>query len=515
MEKEDSSSSSCSSEEDRISNLPDSLIHHILSFLFTEEAVQTCVLSRRWRFIWTSMSVLKFNGESHYPESDCDDDDDRQVITTNRCIKFVDQVLSLRDNSDIQRFHLNCIRYYLNGNAQFYKCIDRWIATAASHNLQEVHIEASPYGNFEIPLSLCTCKSLKKLVLELTGIAYFDSKIILPHTMSLPQLKSLCLSLDDISFIDEELTNVFFSSFPSLESLIMDMGFLGFGDINLLMSLPKLRHLRFHSWNNESNTEVKLNAPSLSSFIFYGYLSTNFTLTNLSSLVTADIRTYVKNEDEVPGTFDIRGEKKEIYAQRMMGLLSGIRNVKILMLNRSFLKALGGAPDTLKAQHLEFYNLQRLELQAYLSRDCLQSIFYLIKISPNIESLFLQIFQHNCDKPPAYPFCHEVKINPENIGDYWDPELSLPCMICHLKFVEVKGLRGCVNELKFLDILLKHATVLGKVVLASHSIEQDPQWKKRMKFFCKMLLMYPRASENLSSAKFEQGDFFRHILLSN
>ncbi|KAI3838002.1 hypothetical protein MKX03_013794 [Papaver bracteatum] len=252
--------------------------------------------------------------------------------------------------------------------------------------------------------------------------------------MSLPQLKSLFLSLADIAFIDEEQTNVFFSIYMKL---------FGFGNIKLHMSLPKLGQFRFDSSNDETNAKVELNAPSLSSFIFDGYLlSTNFTLTNISSLVTVDINIHVKGEDEVIGTLEICGEKKEIYAQRTMGILRGIHNVKVLTLNQDFLK---------------------------------------------------------------------VKINPENIGDYWDPELSLPCMICHLKFIEVKGLRGCVNELKFLEILLKHATVLEKVILASYSTKKDSETKQRMKKFFKMLLMFPRASENLSSAKFEQGDFLLQV----
>ncbi|KAI3836248.1 hypothetical protein MKX03_018027 [Papaver bracteatum] len=278
------------------------------------------------------------------------------------------------------------------------------------------------------------------------------------------------------------------------------------------MSHIPLRHGQlhiFHSQNRKSNTEIKLNAPSLSSFIFDGYLSTNFTLTNLSSIVTVDIKMHIKRVDKVPRTFDIREKMKEIYAKRTMGILRGIRNVRVLSLNHIFLKALGGVPDTLEAQHLEFYNLQRLELQTYLSRDCLQSVFYLIMISPNIESISLQI--HNYDKPPAYPFCDElffnhynfsciVKINPENIGDYWDPELSLPCII--IKFIEVKGLRGCVNELKFLEILLKHATVLEKVALAS-STKQDSLREKRMTKFREILQMFPIASENISCANFE------------
>src|SRR5690349_5021464 len=42
-------------EEDRISNLPDSVVCHILSRLQTRDAVATSVLSRNWRYKWTSI----------------------------------------------------------------------------------------------------------------------------------------------------------------------------------------------------------------------------------------------------------------------------------------------------------------------------------------------------------------------------------------------------------------------------------------------------------------------------
>ena len=35
--------------EDRLSDRPDCLIHHILSFLEKKDAIQTSVLSKRWR----------------------------------------------------------------------------------------------------------------------------------------------------------------------------------------------------------------------------------------------------------------------------------------------------------------------------------------------------------------------------------------------------------------------------------------------------------------------------------
>ncbi|EAY94235.1 hypothetical protein OsI_16008 [Oryza sativa Indica Group] len=44
--------------EDRLSELPDCLLHDILSHLKARQVVQTCVLSRRWRHLWRSVPRL-------------------------------------------------------------------------------------------------------------------------------------------------------------------------------------------------------------------------------------------------------------------------------------------------------------------------------------------------------------------------------------------------------------------------------------------------------------------------
>ncbi|GKV41279.1 hypothetical protein SLEP1_g48832 [Rubroshorea leprosula] len=53
-------------EVDRISNLPDSIIHHILSFLLAEDAVKTGVLSKRWKYLWTCAPKLTFRHNPHH-----------------------------------------------------------------------------------------------------------------------------------------------------------------------------------------------------------------------------------------------------------------------------------------------------------------------------------------------------------------------------------------------------------------------------------------------------------------
>jgi len=72
-------------KEDRLSDLPDYVILHILSFLDTRRAVQTCILSKRWNNLWKHLPSLILR-PSYF----------RTIKSFN---KFVPRILSLRNAS--------------------------------------------------------------------------------------------------------------------------------------------------------------------------------------------------------------------------------------------------------------------------------------------------------------------------------------------------------------------------------------------------------------------------------
>jgi hypothetical protein len=49
---------------DRISELPDPILSHILSFLPTKLAATTSILSKRWKSVWHSVLTLDFDDET-------------------------------------------------------------------------------------------------------------------------------------------------------------------------------------------------------------------------------------------------------------------------------------------------------------------------------------------------------------------------------------------------------------------------------------------------------------------
>lgn len=183
--------STFSEKVDRISDLPDALIHHILSFRDMTYAIDTSYLSRRWRNVWKSLPILNldsFRFLRNYEEGE------RWLAGF---LDFVDRVLLFRDDSDIRRFELDLLK------GEYKDCpkcdiitgrVHTWMHALVRRNIQEVsigiYLDMSLF--IHIPQCLLNCKSLTSLELVMKG--KHRSAVILPkYSMHLPSLKSLVL----------------------------------------------------------------------------------------------------------------------------------------------------------------------------------------------------------------------------------------------------------------------------------------------------------------------------------
>ncbi|XP_045801101.1 F-box/FBD/LRR-repeat protein At3g14710-like isoform X2 [Trifolium pratense] len=142
---------------DIISDLPNHIIGSILSFLPTKVAVRTCVLSKRWKNLWTFVRELSFQDHFH-----------RIKIKKMQFVQFVYRVLRHLDSSMIDSFSLSLCYNYAH--------IKEWISLVLSRKVKKVYLEAQSkhqYQEFptkkkkEFPTnSLFECQYLQELCLK-------------------------------------------------------------------------------------------------------------------------------------------------------------------------------------------------------------------------------------------------------------------------------------------------------------------------------------------------------------
>lgn len=130
-------------KEDRISLLPDSLLHHILSVLNIKRVVQTCVLSNRWKTLWTHIPTLNFVHHHFYSSSD---------HAKEKSFKhFVLRVLSEHRGE-----HIKKLTYFGHKDEVF--LIESLICYAQCHNVREIYINTyyTRFDNWKHCLSTCS-----------------------------------------------------------------------------------------------------------------------------------------------------------------------------------------------------------------------------------------------------------------------------------------------------------------------------------------------------------------------
>lgn len=275
--------------EDRISALPDAILCHILSFLVTRDAVQTCLVSHRWNNVWTSVPNLHVSVSSKYNL-------DEHV----RHAGFVDRVLLFRSLSNIYKFRLVCI-----GIEDYFDRIDAWVCTAIRRSVVELELDlyttpsSSHTGCLKLPTSLFICSTLVVLKLVLTD----HVTAIPPNSSCFPSLKYLDVFVHYPVAVDS-VAKLFSCSYPALEHLNIHGNLGRLGDdkvLNLNICAPKLKRLQIRfcavpeddPYATDGGYEYKIfvnaNVPNLEKFDVK-YLLASYSLKNAKSLSTVEIK---------------------------------------------------------------------------------------------------------------------------------------------------------------------------------------------------------------------------------
>lgn len=200
---------------DGISELPDSLLAHILSYLPTKSAVKTSVLSKSWRFIWREVTFeLDLNAADFLRY---EDDSSLVSLLNNRSflrkfkIKYDSSVRTKRKRGESRKVNKSGKR------------VMEWIAEAVHRGVKHLDVEdkASIIGFVFMPKYLYVSKTLVSLSLVNVGLESPKFEV------SLPCLDSI--HLDDVYYMGDDGLSIMerlISGSPVLKNLATDVSVL-------------------------------------------------------------------------------------------------------------------------------------------------------------------------------------------------------------------------------------------------------------------------------------------------
>ncbi|RLM70295.1 F-box/LRR-repeat protein [Panicum miliaceum] len=232
---------------DRISDLPEGVLHHILSLLPAQDAVRTCVLTQSWRHHWRSAPAVRFVGCAGWAGG---------VYTFG---PFVDGLLSARRGGapldscdfdldvdlDLGPYDVPKMERHVNG----------WIRRALRRQVRDLRFRVSVTPRLPCALEDRSLASEHLTRLELVGV------------------KGNAGVLD-------------FSCCPALEDLRMEDCDVGSTE----MHSPSLKRLRIRYCLFYCNFRTGMSLPSLVSFEFITNAGRVPMLESMPSLETATVR---------------------------------------------------------------------------------------------------------------------------------------------------------------------------------------------------------------------------------
>ena len=271
-----------------ISQLPDHIIHHILSFLSTPEVVRLSVLSKAWHRIFNSFPIFEFSSSSFAKTSD----------SSFEFIIFVYKSLLLQCHQyrSIPKFQFSFTQdrwrpyvysKYLPSPCELDKLISRCIEIGTRKGVKELSIYFSITGYYRLPEAVL---SVKELVVCSLGGCIFDGAI------NWPSLREL--SLKEVQICDQRIINNLFFTCPLIEKFSLVECF-GLKYLHL-SGLRKLKKVKVKSGYPHME-KIEIDVVSLHTFSYsaHHYMKTDIDLTSCKNLEVFKFKGYNITEDMI------------------------------------------------------------------------------------------------------------------------------------------------------------------------------------------------------------------------
>ncbi|XP_030476181.2 putative F-box protein At1g49610 [Syzygium oleosum] len=407
-------------DDDYISPLPDCLIHHIFSFLRMRDVVKTCVLSKSWRSVWTTVSDLRFSISSY--------DDDW----------FVERVLTQYGWAKVEKFHLD-----IESKHFFTSTIDSSVCFAIDHQVQELRLSFNfGWACYTLSPLLYSCSSLTKLCLSRCCLSFSES-------ISWISLKSLSIQYMDMS--DDVLQKILMGS-PVLEYLNLKRCW----DVKGIHS-TSLKELVID--DIQVGLPLHISTPQLLSLHVTDYLFEIIRIVEAPSLLEAvlDFHSQIKSD------FCLLKE-----------MLCKLQNATRILFGSWCVRVMW--PLKVEDVQVLLPSCKSLTLHVPIPEFSFPAIANMLATTPNLEKLVI-VFK------PFDPYSYSVYSlysNSQNISDldscnfdhesYWHIKKKFKRWALHLKNVEIFGFYDCLRfkyeeVLTLVKFLLGHAFVLENMVI--------------------------------------------------
>ncbi|KAK6129378.1 hypothetical protein DH2020_036894 [Rehmannia glutinosa] len=462
---------------DRISMLPDKILVIILSLLTVEEATKTSMLSHRWRYLWTFIPRLDFDGTSflwkvvsvlktpdiilviepldHSVVKSLDTGLDEQ---RRNYVGWVDKIIALHKGSSIEE-----LRVFFNLTKTHQKHIDKWLKYALDRNLRRLELNLTnescrisrPYHEcYTFPYRLLgddsiKFKSLEKLLLHYVNV---NGETVEFFLRNCPLLEHVSISQSgDLSTL--KIVGPF-PSFKRLEiSLCHQLESVEIRDLDIVNLKYEGKMIHFILEDVLSLVELYIGGVltySMETELFYKSVK----LINLKELVLKF--TVASHDSWLPLTNLIRASP---YLQK-------------LVLKPWYYQAFG--ERKFEKTERSYQHLKEVKLEGYTD---------LIRASPYLP-LHCQPFgfgERNFEKTErSYQHLKEVKSEGYTDLIRASPYLPLHCQpfgfgernsektersYRHLKEVKSEGYRGATSEVELIMHLLHCSTSLAKILV--------------------------------------------------